>query len=104
MTSSEIVFSIICAVPQIVPLFLLPNRLTNKTKHLLIIIIVLPIIVSLLTTNASVKGLVIIIIAIFSLIIGIKNHSKAIGIYGLIILLLIAILFLYIEYAIPADA
>jgi len=104
MTSSEIVFSLICAVPQVVPLFLLPNRLANQTKHLLIIIIALPIIFSFITTNASVKGLVIIIIALFSLIISIKNHSKAIGIYGFIILLLIAILLLLIEYDLPADA
>ena len=104
MSSQEILFSFICATPQVIPLFLLPTQLTKETKHLFMASMILPIILSFFITNASIKGLIIIMISLIALIIGIKYRSKAIGIYGFAILFLIASLLLYLEYAFPADA
>lgn len=104
MILRQISFSLICALPQLIVLLLIPKTDNRKVHDYLTILFSLVISLTFLSSDAFIKGLSSIGLLMIGLILGIYFKKKVIAVYCLICLLLIATGLFYMTYVIPTDA
>ncbi|MFD1472820.1 hypothetical protein [Companilactobacillus mishanensis] len=104
MLIRNITWEIFVLIPQIIPVLLIAWKLNHPRKKQFILGLSLLIIAFNLTQSIEMQMYCLMLIALYSLVMGIVWKIKSLMIYGLVLTIGFATFFIYCDFVLPPDA